>query len=695
MLLTKLKIFGFKSFTDKIEINLGKGITAIVGPNGCGKTNIVDAIRWVFGEQRNRVLRSDRMEDVIFSGTSKRQPLNMAEVSLTIDNQSGILPVEYTEVMVTRRIFRSGESEYLLNKVPCRLKDINNLFFDTGLGTSAYSTLEGRMIDAILSEKADERRILFEEAAGISKYKRQRQDSLRQLERTNQDMGRISDKVEEVSRNVKVLQRHVEKARKYRKFTEDLRNIELSFENRGFIDCKQKLADLEKQLAEMGNQKTTLLARRDTEATNIEQINLLALEKEKSLQAAQEKVYRISQSIVEIDRDQSVLNERSRGNKDTLQRFQDEIHDLKERISETEAMHVNIEQSLVKHRSQVELLESDLRQRSVNVESCMEELVDRRNRASQINQEHIRVLEQISAKRNQASEIKIKIKNMEERKRNFTHERSIIMERLLESEEEAKAAKAKLQVANEESTHLTDSREKLLSKIEDEEVNYRSIVEEEKGIEAQLIAIQKQLHFLEALNVSYEGYAAGAKAIMEHKDKLTGIKGVLADRIKVKPAYIRAIESFLGQNAQTIIMETVRDVEMAIEFIGNKQLGRATLLALDRLAEKSFAELPEGLLNEPGVLARGTDCVQIDPSLKPVVQHLLDYVIMVKDRVVADQLAQKWSKRRLWFITPEGECHATSGFITGGKTGKTETGLISRKQTIEKLINREFKTNKR
>ncbi len=188
MYLSKLRIFGFKSFANKVEVNFpGEGITSVVGPNGCGKSNIIDAIRWVLGEQRAKVLRSGKMEDVIFSGTAERPPLNMAEVSLLINNDSGVLPSEYTQIMITRRAFRNGETEYLINNTPCRLKDIHNLFYDTGMGAASYSLIEAKMIDSILSDKAEERRVMFEEASGISKYKQQRKETLRQLERTAVD----------------------------------------------------------------------------------------------------------------------------------------------------------------------------------------------------------------------------------------------------------------------------------------------------------------------------------------------------------------------------------------------------------------------------------------------------------------------------------------------------------------------------
>lgn len=685
MYLSKLKIFGFKSFCDKLEVNLGQGVIAIVGPNGCGKSNIVDAIRWVFGEQKNSILRSDQMEDLIFSGTAKRQPLNMAEVSLVINNEDGMLPVEYPEVMITRRLYRSGESEYRLNKVPCRLKDINNLFFDTGMGANAYTTIEGKMIDKILSDKATERRLLFEEAAGISKYKRQRQESLRQLERTSSDLLRIHDKVEEVTRNVNILKRHVSKATRFKEYTTELKDLEVSYENHRYGEMRSKIDLIEKQLRDIERQKNDLVVRRDKECTGIEQKNLHLVQQEGSLQAAQEKVNSVSGQIVELEKNQSVTEEKIYHLQNTIQNLAKEIEFFSQRIVEAEQKHTDTEKTMLEQRTLLEEKEQESTKKSGELEAFLEQMQGARDESARANLSHIQILEQLAEKRNQSSEIKAEILHIKENVDNLKTERATLTKKLDEIEGEVRAARQKLESASQESSNLMDSREKLMQEIEDKENLYRAIVEEEKNLEAQMIATEEQLKFLESLNVTYEGYAAGTKAIIEAKDTLPGIKGILADKIKIKPQYIRAVESFLGNNAQTIIMENIKDSERALEFLEEGHLGRATLLALDRLAEKTFTELPAELLQETGVIARGADCVEIEPSLMPLVHHLLDYVLVVEDRATAERLAEKWASRRLWFVTLTGESHATSGFVTGGKTGKTEIGLISRKQTIEKL----------
>ena len=234
MYLSKLEILGFKSFALKTVINFNEGMTSIVGPNGCGKTNIVDSIRWVLGEQRSGTLRSDKMENVIFNGTGARKPMGMAEVSLTIHNNKGILPTEYTDVTITRRIFRSGESEYLLNKNICRLKDITNLFLDTGIGANAYSVIELKMVETILSNKADERRTMFEEAAGVNKYKLRRRLALRKLDEVKADLTRVNDIVTEVEKKVNSLERQAKRADRYNRISTTLRELELNLAEREF-----------------------------------------------------------------------------------------------------------------------------------------------------------------------------------------------------------------------------------------------------------------------------------------------------------------------------------------------------------------------------------------------------------------------------------------------------------------------------
>ncbi len=336
MYLSKLEILGFKSFAQRTLVNFNQGVTSIVGPNGCGKTNIVDAIRWCLGEQRSGMLRSDKMENVIFNGTSNKKPMGMAEVSLTIQNNKGILPTEYSEVTITRRIFRSGESEYLLNKNVCRLKDITNLFMDTGIGANAYSVIELKMIETILSSKADERRTMFEEAAGVNKYKLRRRLALRKLDEVKADLNRVNDIVAEVEKKVNSLERQAKKADKYNKISSALRELEIDLAERELAlfnlqrsnsknmkeENFQRKIELESELSKIDDE----LKVRKHELTEIE---YKLKSKRTEVAARTERIYNVQNNI-------SVAEERRKSLERNIERYRQELDELHVQLGEAE-----------------------------------------------------------------------------------------------------------------------------------------------------------------------------------------------------------------------------------------------------------------------------------------------------------------------------------------------------------------------
>src|SRR4051812_16923181 len=302
MYLSKLRISGFKSFANRVEVNFpSEGITSVVGPNGCGKSNIIDAIRWVLGEQRARALRSTKMEVVIFSGTAEKQPLNMAEVSLLINNDSGVLPSEYTQIMITRRAYRNGETEYLINNQPCRLKDIHNLFYDTGMGAASYSLIEAKMIDSILSDKAEERRVMFEEASGISKYKQQRKETLRQLERTSLDLARVEDNLKFVQQNVNMFERQAKKAEKWRELKKAYVSLELSYNQDSYTELDGKYRTFEQESETGRHRAATLQAQIATQEAGLEEGKLLILEEEQELSRLNQVVAATNAEVVRLE----------------------------------------------------------------------------------------------------------------------------------------------------------------------------------------------------------------------------------------------------------------------------------------------------------------------------------------------------------------------------------------------------------
>ena len=415
MALRKLSIFGFKSFADKTELRFGEGMTAVIGPNGCGKSNVIDAIRWVFGEQRESALRSATMQDVIFSGTQKRQPLNMAEVTITIDNSKNFLPTDYSEVAVTRRIYRSGESEYLINRVPCRLRDIHNLFLDTGIGNSAYTTIENSMINSILSDKAEERRILFEEAAGICKYKERRRDSLRQLDRTKQDLLRINDKVQEADRQVRMLARHVEKANRYKRYFDDLKSLEVGFEKRRYTSFTDSMLKRKESLSQTESERIALKARIAAQEASMEKIQLSALEKEKELEQAGRRVSEANEKIITLDRDISVSKERLGFLSENSGRNEKEAIALDEQITATGNLRLQIEKAIIGHETDFDASDQKVGRAKEELAALDKRVQECRQNADQQASEQIELINMAGRQRNIVSGLKSNLSNCLER----------------------------------------------------------------------------------------------------------------------------------------------------------------------------------------------------------------------------------------------------------------------------------------
>jgi len=676
MLLRKLQIFGFKSFADKTELIFGEGMTAVIGPNGCGKSNVVDAIRWVFGEQKASQLRSANMQDVIFSGTQNRHPLNMAEVVLTIKNNKGILPVEFSEVAITRRIFRTGESEYMLNKVPCRLRDIHNLFMDTGIGSSAYTTIENTMINSILSDKAEERRILFEEASGIGKYKQRRKESIRQLDKTRQDLLRIGDKVQEADRQVRMLARHVEKAKRYKTYFEDLKSLELGFENRRYRVLADTISQRRKSIEEGESLRETVRARIATAESQISKMQLSALEKEKELEIASREVSEINEKIVRIDRDLSVSYERLNNLKQNITRFDQDVHSLDQQIEEATKLRGQLERGLVDRDALLQQCQERVDGAGTELSRFDEQMQSRRDQADALGRSQIDLINEISTLRSRLSTLKSNLANAIDRRSHDERELELLESRVDEYRDAIDACRQQLAIVDEEHRNLLQEREVLFARIEKEDARYQRLIEREKHLEAQIATSRSQRKFLEGLESAFEGYGAGVKELL--KRKLPGLRGILADLISVTDdAPTAVIEKVLGNAVQTVVFDTEADVRAAVDLLVNETIGEACLISLERIAA-----LPAGGRHD-GALCLST-LVKVQPGCEVVADNLLSSVYITDTADRAMEFILK-NGRQLRCAGRDGViCNGDGSVIAG--TSKTEkAGILQRKQQIEKL----------
>ncbi len=583
MILRRLSLFGFKSFAEKTELEFGAGMTAVIGPNGCGKSNVVDAIRWVLGEQKVTVLRSASMSDVIFSGTQSRQPLNMAEVTLTIENDKGILPVEYGEVAISRRIFRSGDSEYRLNKVPCRLRDIHDLFIDTGLGSSVYTTIERSMIDSILSDKAEERRILFEEASGIGKYKHRRKESLRQLDKTRQDLLRINDKVQEADRQVRMLARHVEKAQRYKTYREDLKRLELGHWNRSFIVLAQALALRGKKLDELITERESFRARISAGESQLEKMRLNALEKEKDLEIAARTVSEANERIIRLDRDLSVAMERSKSLREAAAAVERDMQVMDAQIQENSTLRTQVETCIVGRESDYLRCTERMQAMKGEIEAFDGRLRACRDETDALARDQIGLITLIGDSKDGISAFKSTLATgLAQRERNRRELQSL---RVHEDEcrEAVETCHRQLATADEENRMLMQSRQTLVERIDKEGEQYQGLIEREKRLEAQGESSLSQMRFLEGLDAAFEGYEGGIKALLKAMPK--GLRGSVADLIRVgDEANVAIIEKALGGAVQTAVFDTEEHLRSAMLRLQGEKSGAARMVALDRIA---------------------------------------------------------------------------------------------------------------
>ena len=680
MYLQSLEMVGFKSFAPKTVLQFNEGVTAVVGPNGCGKSNVLDALRWVLGEQSAKALRGGEMSDVIFSGTDSRQALGMAEVSLTFSDCEKELGVEWNEVRITRRVFRDGKSEYLLNKAPCRLKDIHQLFMDTGIGRSAYSIMEQGKIDAILSSRPEDRRAIFEEAAGITKYKAQKKEALRKLEYTEANLLRVSDIIKEVKRQIGSLQRQAGKARRYQSLMEDLRTFDTNLSYRNYTNLRAELDDAKTQLSgheearsihetEIESQESELGAFR-AQLGEIEQ-NITSVRDE--IQTQRNRIYsgetRITSNAERCEESQGMIER----NRLEIAACEEKRREQENQIARTDAM---IAEMLDLLRSgEAQLNEANDRLRAVREDRVNEE------RAAQALHSEIGQIEaklsglrrdvSAAAGKREAGEARLQILKAEEAS---AHEALAAVEsRVAEQQARVENAAAELAGAQSESDEA--------QMIHDDAQRARQQAESEVNAANRTLAEQEsRIEVLRQLTEAGEGFGEGTQAVLRGLDNAEffkpAVQGALASFIEVDAQYIPAVEAALGVNLQAIVFKDPAVAESAIATLSGNKLGRAAIVPRDWFGETSTAwqDLPEG------ALAWAADCVRVTDSAGMFAKQLLAGIAVVEKAETA--FALKAQHRALGFVTLGGEFISREGIVHGGAGGDNAGSVLARKNQI-------------
>jgi len=681
--LKRLEVIGFKSFADRIGIDFVPGVTAVVGPNGSGKSNVTDAIRWVLGEQSAKSLRGAKMEDVIFAGSDSRKPLNFAEVTLILDNSDDRLPLDYNEVSVTRRVFRSGDSEYLLNKQSCRLKDITDLFMDSGLGKEAFSIISQGRVDEILNSRPEDRRSIFEEAAGVLKYKQRKKKAEHKLFETDDNLHRVLDILHELDDRMEPLQIQASAATDYLRMSEELKGIELDVIAFDVKRIDDRLRELNIQVAEHTKNEQQLESVIENTETEVKRIRQELTNQDSIIDGAQEQLIEASSELERWDGRKQLLAEK-RQNTDqqieklqlTIQELEEEKTELLEQLNDKQIGSKKKQEELNKERAELKQFEHILKQSSAEIESEMEEW----------KTTYIERLNEEATVKNELKHLDQQIVQQKEHTEKMQGENSQISEEIMIVEKsKVKSAEALSDIQTQLELKLKQFRDEqeLYSKEKEQLESKQSMLYQAYQHQQQLKARKESL---EALEADFSGFFQGVKEILVAREKgqLQGITGAVAELIQVKPAYAKALETALGASMQHIVTETEQHAQKAIAYLKEKKMGRATFLPkMVMKSRKIQRDALRVVLDHPSYIQTADELVSYDESSRSIVENLLGNVIVVKDLQGASQIA-KACQYRYRIVTLDGDIVNAGGSLTGGFT-KQQSSVFSRKAELEEL----------
>ena len=686
MYLKRLELQGFKSFADRTVLEFKSGITSVIGPNGSGKSNISDAIRWVLGEQSMKSLRGSKSEDVIFAGTQARKSLGFAEVSMVIDNADGKLPIEYSEVTVTRKIYRSGETGYFINKVPCRLKDVLELFMDTGIGKDGYSIIGQGKIDEILSNKSEDRRKIFEEAAGIVKYRTRKAESEKKLEQTKLNLLRINDILSEIETNIEPLKMQSEKAKKYLDLREELKNIEVGLFLHNISEYKEKLEKIvedikivEEQNASENEKMQNLQKAKEELKNSIDEIT-------SKIEEMQNLSFESTNKIEKINSEIGISKERIQNNNVNNERLSKEIEEVKQRIAELEeeqkqklSKKENLATNREKFQKELDEKQKELEELTKKLSAKELEIEEKKKNIEKNTDEKYELISEISS-------LDTNLENIEKREKTAKAEiQSLTLE--IDSTRNDKQEKSKdfydIEFKkNELSKSLkekADKKSESMQKIKDFDTTLNNLAYE-------INMKDSRLKFLIETEKEKEGYTRSVKSLLnacEKDSKLNkGVNGVLANLISVDKKYETAIEMCLGQATQNIVTDTEEDAKKLVEYLRENKLGRASFLPVTSVKGRKLDRIIKN--STEGVIGVASDLVKCNKKYEQIVLNLLGRTLIVENMDTAIQMA-KLNSYSFRIVTLDGDIISNTGSITGGSIQTKTVNLLGRSREIEDL----------
>jgi len=682
--LKRMELFGFKSFAEKSELGFSPGITAVIGPNGCGKSNLVDAVRWALGEQSVKSLRGNRMEEVIFSGSESRKALNFAEVSLTFSGAGDFLNLDYEEITITRRLFRSGDSEYYINKSPCRLKDITELFLDTGLGKDVYSVIGQGRVDEIINSRPEERREIFEEAAGIFKYKLRKREAGRRLDETRDNLVRVQDLIYELETQIEPLQSQAAVTRQYRTLKQRINDEEKRLLSYQLQQSRKELDKNNKQLQSVNDALVAAVARGSLQEKEFHDLKNQLQDQLKAKKEKEDKLNQLTRTLEHQDSELRLLREREG-------RFQDQLDQNRQRIKQLHFLMEEYAEQKKKAQQDLQVKKEKLEELNKELENLKDELS--RHETSALSAEVEKRQEEIYKARNRREAASSTIEELNRRleqlllkKKTNQDEEYFLLSKQVKLKDAESSLAAQIEKAGEQLAAAGEDEDK---KTQEENVlrrNLEKLVVEEQKIREVAYGIDSKLQLLQEQDAALSGYYRGVKEIMQARSGFQGIIGPVADLILVDGRYIQAIESALGSGLQYIVAESEKAVQTAIAYLKANNRGWATFLPLDILhqAADPLARYP-GWRDLPGVIGKAAELIEVDPAFRKAIDYLLSPILICHNLEDASKAARfvNYSCR---VVTLDGEMINPGGIMRGGSLPRRNAGMpLGRRKEIEDL----------
>ncbi|MCH7400356.1 chromosome segregation protein SMC [Belliella kenyensis] len=674
MLLSKLEIKGFKSFGDRMVIHFDKGITGVVGPNGCGKSNVVDAIRWVLGEQKSRMLRSDKMENVIFNGTKNRKPTNLAEVSLTFENTKNLLPTEYTHVTITRRYYRSGESEYLLNGVTCRLKDITNLFMDTGINSNSYAIIELKMIEELLNDKNNSRRDLFEEAAGISKFKARKKETLRKLEDTDGDLDRVEDVLFEIDKNLKSLEKQAKQTAKYFEIKQEYKIASINLAKKSVASHSDSLIKLHEQIEQESDKKIMLSTKISEKESMLEQVKSELIHKEKLLSSRQKTLNEHVNKIRQFESDKKIKNERLRFLEDRAQKLREQI-DVDRKSNDRAGFSIrSLEQELESARKILAEKEFTIEQLKVDYDQQKTSYTEIQEKQKEFNKEFA-LKKDLVYQLSKDKEIKqIQYSTLKQELEKTASDDYSQEANLADFEDKLVILKEELDKSQEELIKLKSREEDHNRKIEELNKLIEMIREEVTQSSRKLDAKQNEFNLTKSLVENLEGFPEAIK-FLKKNTSWSKDTPLLSDILTTEEKYRVTIENFLEGYMNYYVVDTQEQAIAAVNLLSDAARGKANFFVLadfDKFQSSQSKLFPNAI--------PATEIIEYDEKYAKLISFILDDVYLVRG-----EFNDFPTDAQSIFISESGKFTKRKFSISGGSVGLFEGKRIGRAKNLEKL----------